>query len=149
MSAHDSWLQMVLSSWDLEHPPPTKKLILAFQSHMLVSRSRCNLHKELRIWPSKRPRKMNRTRLPKVIGTWVHVGTCYFVRPSHNLIILHYSHVLMMIWILEPTEIISWTFVALAHERNLGLLQNLSSMTRQGLLETSTPKCSWTGGRAM
>ena len=55
----------------------------------------------------------------------------------------------MMIWILEPTEIISWTFVALAHERNLGLLQNLSSMTRQGLLETSTPKCSWTGGRAM
>ena len=85
----------------------------------------------------------------KVIGTCVHVRTCYFVRPSHNLTILHYSHVLMMIWILEPTEIISWTFVALPHERNLGLLQNLSSMTRQGLLETSTPKCSWTGARAM
>lgn len=81
-----------------------------------------------------------------------HMGPCSDLLFCSAITQLNYTSLLSCShddWILEPTEIISWTFVALAHERNLGLLQNLSSMTRQGLLETSTPKCSWTGGRAM
>ena len=80
------------------------------------------------------------------MGPWWDLLFCSAITQLNYTSLLSCSH---DDWILEPTEIISWTFVALAHERNLGLLQNLSSMTRQGLLETSTPKCSWAGGRAM